>query len=76
MLLLRRECGVARNLHALLKPIAAREQVMKPQRAFGVVTFTVLAACAAAWLTPQQQLLPHTGLPADEFTAPVVFSVR
>ncbi len=48
---------------------------MKPQRAFGLVTATVLAACAAAWLTPPLQV-PAFAVTADGESAPVVFSVR
>ena len=48
---------------------------MKPQRAFGLVTAaTLLVACCAAWLTPQQQV-PAPGA-TDAISAPVVFSVR
>ena len=49
---------------------------MKPQRAFALLTAaTVLAACCAAWLTPQQQV-PQASAPSDGISAPVVFSVR
>jgi hypothetical protein len=49
---------------------------MKPQRAFGIVTATALAACLAAWMTPQQQHPSTSGVPVDEWSVPVVFSVR
>ena len=49
---------------------------MKPQRAFALVTAaTVLAACGAAWLTPQQQVA-QASTASDGISAPVVFSVR
>lgn len=48
---------------------------MKPQRAFGLVSATVLAACLAAWLTPQQQVAAQVSSD-DGLSAPVVFSVR
>jgi hypothetical protein len=49
---------------------------MKPQRAFALLTAaTVLAACCAAWLTPQQGV-PQVSVPGDGMSAPVVFSVR
>jgi hypothetical protein len=48
---------------------------MKPQRAFGLVSATAIAACLAAWLTPQQQVSAQTS-GSDGFSAPVVFSVR
>jgi hypothetical protein len=48
---------------------------MKPQHAFGFVTAaTLLVACCAAWLTPQQQVPAPTT--SDAISAPVVFSVR
>jgi hypothetical protein len=48
---------------------------MKPHRAVGIVTATALAACLAAWMTPQQQY-PVLGDAVDGLSAPVVFSVR
>ena len=49
---------------------------MKPQRAFALLTAaTVLAACGAAWLTPQQEVAQPSA-PNDGISAPVVFSVR
>lgn len=49
---------------------------MKPYRAVGIVTVTALAACLAAWMTPQQQHPVAPGRPVDGLSAPVVFSVR
>lgn len=49
---------------------------MKPHRAVGIVTATALAACLAAWMTPQQQHPVALGAPLDGLSAPVVFSVR
>jgi hypothetical protein len=49
---------------------------MKPQRAFGIVTATVLAACLAAGLTPQQNHPLADNGSLDAFAVPVVFSVR
>jgi ferric-dicitrate binding protein FerR (iron transport regulator) len=66
---------MARNLLARRLPDKSLEQTMKPQRAFGLVTATVLAACAAAWLTPPLQV-PAFAVTADGESAPVVFSVR
>jgi hypothetical protein len=47
---------------------------MKPQRAVGLVTGTVLAACIAAWLTPQHEV--RAAASNDGISTPVVFSVR
>lgn len=40
---------------------------MKPRRAVGLIAVTVLLACLAAWLTPQQQfpLVPAAPLSLD-----------
>jgi hypothetical protein len=50
---------------------------LKHRRALGLAAATALAACLAAWLTPQSevQALPSSGS-GDDWNVPVVFGVR
>jgi hypothetical protein len=54
-------------------PHPACSVAMKPRRALGLVMATVVAALAAAWLTPQAQA---PSAPAHPFGAPAVLGVR
>lgn len=49
---------------------------MKPRRAIGLLAVTVLLACVAAWLTPQQQfpVVPATAL--DGAGVPLLFDAQ
>lgn len=49
---------------------------MKPRRAFGLIAVTVLLACLAAWMTPQQHFPAALPTTPDSVDLPALFEPR